>query len=528
MPLRGGPYFGSYGGQIHVPDYSGIARAGAIRAQGDAAFGKAIGQGIGDMVEKYGLNKEREKKANARIKATIQGLDSYVEAGVITDAQRLQTMEMLQNPDASSSEKVAFIEQQEKQLFQLPKAQLAQAQAANAAMNNRFLEATEQSRIRNEKLSADLRENQGVLAALEASGFTEAQKAALDDLRAKTEGREATTAQTIAETAGLPASQEADLDIKRKELEVLRQKILRMPIDAKNRDDLAKVTLSLKKVEDEFERRRLQQREITSDLDITEKELQVSALPGRLRDEAEQRVIDQEKSYQDIEKSAAEFAQDASAEETYSAAERARDAKRKAAATAKETEARTEKLITELGVLQEANKSIDDSMLVGVENAILPIDIATAAGGDIAGWWQDAANWVAGIAPIDDAEGWNPDRIRERTNLANLQGMVVPIFLREISTHGAKYARDDVLAMVPAENDTNAEMRSKIKRLIPHMRKKLVEAHHIYSKGTSNASVRNTALRIKTQFPGIIKVLVRSVGGGGKIEEAEEILREGQ
>jgi len=71
-------------------------------------------------------------------------------------------------------------------------------------------------------------------------------------------------------------------------------------------------------------------------------------------------------------------------------------------------------------------------------------------------------------------------------------------------------------------------MRSKIKRLIPHMRKKLVEAHHIYSKGTSNASVRNTALRIKTQFPGIIKVLVRSVGGGGKIEEAEEILREGQ
>ena len=59
------PYFGSYGGQIHVPDYSGIARAGAIRAQGDAAFGKAIGQGIGDMVEKYRLNKEKREKSEA-------------------------------------------------------------------------------------------------------------------------------------------------------------------------------------------------------------------------------------------------------------------------------------------------------------------------------------------------------------------------------------------------------------------------------------------------------------------------------
>ena len=82
--------------------------------------------------------------------------------------------------------------------------------------------------------------------------------------------------------------------------------------------------------------------------------------------------------------------------------------------------------------------------------------------------------------------------------------------------------------MIPQEDDSNANMRSKIKRLIPHMRKKLVEAHHIYSKGTSNASVRNTALQIKTQFPGVIKVLVRSVGGGDNVAAAEEFLREGQ
>ncbi len=81
--------------------------------------------------------------------------------------------------------------------------------------------------------------------------------------------------------------------------------------------------------------------------------------------------------------------------------------------------------------------------------------------------------------------------------------------------------------MIPQEDDTNADMRSKIKRLVPHMRKKLVEARLIYKKGTSNASVRNTALQISYQFPGIIKVLDQSIGGGGKIEEAEEILRGG-
>jgi hypothetical protein len=422
-------------------------------AAAQAAAYQGIGQNIGGAIEKYGLNKEREKKANARIKASIQGLDSYVEAGVITDAQRLQAKEMLQNPDASSSEKVAFIEQQEKQLFQLPKVLLAKAQASNAALENRVLSATEQARINDLKNKSILTGINTDVAKLNLEGLPGNIRATLENVLARTAGVKAGTAKTITETKGIPGK--LDRGAREQEGRILAQQ--------------------------------LSAAETTADL-----------------------------------------TREAAAEEAYSAAEQARDAKKKAVATAEETEARTGKLIAELGALLEANKPIDDSMLVGVEDALLPIDIATAAGGDVAGWWQDAANWVAGIAPIAGGTGWNPDRIRERTNLANLQGMVVPAFLRGISTHGGKWAREDIMRMIPQEDDNNANMRSKIKRLIPHMRKKLVEAHHIYSKGTSNASVRNTALQIKTQFPGVIKVLVRSVGGGDKIAEAEQFLREGQ
>ena len=494
------PYFtGDYGSALAQIDTRPIMQGAAAQA----AMYQGLGQNIGGAIEKYGLNKEREKKANARIKASIQGLPSYVEAGVITDAQRLQAMEILQNPDVSSSEKVAFIEQQEKQLFQLPKVLLAKAQASNAALENRVLSATEQARINDLKNKSILAGINTDVAKLNLKGLPGNIRATLDNVLARTAGVKAGTAKTTAETEGIPAARDANLSLEKAKLLEIKQRLEQMPIDAQNKNALAKVNIALKNLELEAE-------------------------PERLRGAAAQRVIDQEKGYQDIEKSAVAFARDASAEEVYSSAEQAEDAKEKAAATAKETEARTGKLIAELGALLEANKPIDDSMLVGVEDALLPIDIATAAGGDAVGWLQDTANWVAGILPVGGGTGISPDRIRERTNLANLQGMVLPPFLRGISTHGGKWAREDIMAILPQEDDSNANMRSKIKRLIPHMRKKLVEAHHIYSKGTSNAAARNTALQIKTQFPGIIKILVQSVGGGDKVAEAEQFLREGQ
>ena len=522
------PFFsGDYGSALGSYDTAARLLAQAGQTQGAAMAG--LGGDIAGAIEKYGLNKEREKKANARIKATIQGLDSYVEAGVITDAQRLQAKEMLQNPDASSSEKVAFIEQQEKQLFQLPKALLAKAQAGNAVLQNEITNRTKDFEVRSKELSNALLESQGVLAALKASGYTEEQKAALEDLRAQTEGRRVTAAKTIAETKGIPAAQEANLALERVRLLKMKQELEQMPKDAKNRDDLAKVNLALKNLDLQFKPGQLQREQTMGQLGITKEGLEVSALPGQLdreQREGEGRILAQNLATAGV---AADLARDAEEYDVYSAADRAAADKEKDIATARETDARTDKLLFEVAALMEADKPIDDSMLVGVEDAaILPIDIETAAGGDAVGWLTDAANWVAGVAPIAGGTGISPERIRERTNLANLQGIVVPAFLRGISTHGGKWAREDIMRMIPQEDDTNADMRSKIKRLVPHMRKKLVEARLIYKKGTSNASVRNTALQISYQFPGIIKVLDQSIGGGGKIEEAEEILRGGQ
>mgnify|MGYP003675355976 CR=1 FL=1 len=215
------PFFsGNYGSALGQIDTRPIMQGAAAQA----AMYQGLGQNIGGAIEKYGLNKEREKKANARIKASVQGLDSYVEAGVITDADRLQAMEMLQNPDVSSSEKVAFIDQQEKRLFQLPKALLAKAQAGNAVLQNEITERTKDFEVKNRELSNDLLKSQGVLAALKTSGFTKEQKAALENLEAQTLSVIADTSKTIAETAEIPKT-------------------------AKTRDELAKATIALKKKE---------------------------------------------------------------------------------------------------------------------------------------------------------------------------------------------------------------------------------------------------------------------------------------
>jgi hypothetical protein len=81
MP-RGGPYFGSTGGPIQVPDYSGIAKAAQIEAAGYDALGRGIGQGlsaIGQGIEKYGLMKEQQKKDKGFLKGAIAGIKSFKE-----------------------------------------------------------------------------------------------------------------------------------------------------------------------------------------------------------------------------------------------------------------------------------------------------------------------------------------------------------------------------------------------------------------------------------------------------------------
>jgi hypothetical protein len=106
-----------------------------------------MGQQIGGMIQQYGLNKEKQKKADARIKSAMNGMSEFVQAGVLSPEQKTMAEEFLNDPNKSSVEKVAFIEDQEKRLFQLPKLQLAQAQAKDATNQALIGEMTKDNEI---------------------------------------------------------------------------------------------------------------------------------------------------------------------------------------------------------------------------------------------------------------------------------------------------------------------------------------------------------------------------------------------
>jgi hypothetical protein len=106
-----------------------------------------VGSQIGGAIEKYGLNKEKQKKADARIKSAMNGLTEYENAGVLTPEARIMADEFLNDPTKSSAEKVAFIDEQEKRLFQLPKLQLMQNQNRIAGLEADFKDATQQNEI---------------------------------------------------------------------------------------------------------------------------------------------------------------------------------------------------------------------------------------------------------------------------------------------------------------------------------------------------------------------------------------------
>ena len=485
------PFFtGNYGSALAQVDTRPIMQGAAAQA---AAY-QGLGQTFAGEIEKYQLNKEKNLELDGQIEGTLAGLkdeDSFdFEIELQNNSVMRKLFEKQSKGETGQAEKAKLAgylssrsKQQDLQRLRVGQDIATQLKQQNFGLNKQL----EAGIIKNQKLTNDQRRIAQTISEIELNNLP-------DKTRLIIEGMKVNLENEITSGKGLRQDLEYTTDVR---------SALPGSVVGEAKSDELKVNLALKNLE-------------------------LEDAPGRLRDEAAQRVIEKEKGYQDIEKSAAEYAKAASAEEAYSSAEQAKDLKEKAAATAKETEARTSKLIAELGALQEANKPIDDSMLVGVEDALLPIDIETAAGGDAVGWVTDTANWVAGILPVGGGTGISPDRIRERTNLVNLQGMVVPVFLKAVSTHGGKWAREDVMAMIPAFNDTNANMRSKINRLIPNMRNKLVEAHYIYKKGTSNAAARNLAIKTIVQFPGIIKILRQSVGDGDNVAEAEEFLREGR
>ncbi len=135
------PYFsGNYGSALGSTANAAnlIARAGEVQGNMYAN----MGQQIGGMIKQYGLNKEKQKKADARIKSAMSGMPEFVEAGVLSLEQKTMAEEFLNDPSKSSMEKIAFIDEQEKRLFQLPKMQLMQNQSRIAGLEADLKEKT--------------------------------------------------------------------------------------------------------------------------------------------------------------------------------------------------------------------------------------------------------------------------------------------------------------------------------------------------------------------------------------------------
>jgi len=77
----------------------------------------------------------------------MNGMGEFVQAGVLSPEQKTMADEFLNDPTKSSAEKVAFIEEQEKRLFQLPKLQLIQSQNRIAGLDANLKEATQENQI---------------------------------------------------------------------------------------------------------------------------------------------------------------------------------------------------------------------------------------------------------------------------------------------------------------------------------------------------------------------------------------------
>ena len=140
-PFFSGNYGSALGSTANAANL--IARAGETQGQMLANLGSQIG----GMIQQYGLNKEKQKKADARIKSAMNGMDEFVEAGVLSPEQKTRAEEFLNDPNRSSTEKVTFIEEQEKRLFQLPKLQLMQSQNRITGLDADLKEATQQNKI---------------------------------------------------------------------------------------------------------------------------------------------------------------------------------------------------------------------------------------------------------------------------------------------------------------------------------------------------------------------------------------------
>ena len=138
-------------------------------------------------------------------------------------------------------------------------------------------------------------------------------------------------------------------------------------------------------------------------------------------------------------------------------------------------------------------------------SSVSPIEIETAAGGDVAGFAKDFFNIAGGFLMFGEPATARRD---ERSNLAALQNAVLPGLVRSISSTGAVRTQEAAQQLIPSPLDNDNKMASKVNSLIPVLQQKLQEADNVLkSPGKITASQRTLATQITSTYPQIISAL---------------------
>lgn len=136
---------------------------------------------------------------------------------------------------------------------------------------------------------------------------------------------------------------------------------------------------------------------------------------------------------------------------------------------------------------------------------VSPIEIETAAGGDVSGFAKDFFNIAGGFLMFGEPATARRD---ERSNLAALQNAVLPGLVRSISSTGAVRTQEAAQQLIPSPLDNDNKMASKVNALIPVLQQKLQEADNVLkSPGKITASQRTLATQITSTYPQIISAL---------------------
>ena len=467
------PYFsGNYGSALAQVDTRPIMQGAAAQA----AMYQGLGQNIGGAIEKYGLNKEKQKKQQANIKSTVNFLDS------------------LTNQDPDNAEQ-----------YEVMKAQLNDPETPLTTRN----ELADQG-IKQLTISQQMLQREGLMDATSANTDLTRQTKGLNELLQKSK---VDIAKSEAELKGLHTTMKKfnleDFMGLRPEQQLLRLQKLKNELSGE--EFKGKIQPRVQSLAE-------------GDLDAEEDAQEVAAIVDFERGGPEGIAREQIEEMKQKKQALAENVKYVSAQiaNINKKTEQLGNIDPKDAVTLQNLLAEAEKFKAEAEKLRAETEAMSTLTEEDAESApeqapISRIDVPAAAGGDIKGYAVDAINSILGVF----GEPGFKDRRDETTNLKSLSAQLMPSLIKQISASGSVYTQEDMKGILPQQGDSNPLMQSKLESLVPLLQSRLEEARIVYP--TARAGVmKSNAIRVMKTMPSIIAVLEESISQKNRRSDQEE------